>query len=49
MKHGLAHYTGSSSNKSDYKYAYSMWQYTSSGSVPGINGIVDMNIGYRKY
>lgn len=45
----LAHYTGNSSNKSDYKYAYSMWQYTSSGSVPGINGRVDMNIGYRKY
>ncbi len=38
----LAHYT----NASNYKGAYSFWQYTSSGSVPGINGRVDMNVYY---
>ena len=26
---------------------YDMWQYTSKGSVPGINGFADMNILYR--
>ena len=30
----------------DFKYRYDIWQYTSSGSVKGINGRVDMNIGY---
>lgn len=30
-----------------YNGAYSAWQYTSSGSVPGINGNVDMNWWYR--
>lgn len=34
-----------------YKYAdkYDMWQYSSKGSVSGINGDVDMNICYKKY
>lgn len=45
----LAHYTESPSKKSNYKYNYTMWQYTSSGSVYGINGRVDINIGYKKY
>lgn len=45
----LAHYTGNINRKSDYIYGYSMWQYTSSGSVPGIAGRVDMNMGYEKY
>ena len=45
----LAHYTESPSIKSDYKYDYKMWQYTSSGSVPGVGGRVDLNIGYKKY
>ena len=26
-----------------------MWQYTSSGTVEGINGVVDMNICYKQY
>lgn len=30
-----------------YKGPYDMWQYTSSGSVDGIDGNVDMNILYR--
>lgn len=29
-----------------YKGNYHMWQYTSSGSVPGISGRVDMNVAY---
>lgn len=29
-----------------YKGQYHMWQYTSSGSVPGISGRVDMNVAY---
>ena len=41
----LAHYTTST----DYKYPYNIWQYTSSGSVAGINGNVDMNICYKRY
>ena len=32
-----------------YKGNYDMWQYTSSGSVPGISGNVDMNHCYRDY
>lgn len=28
---------------------YGMWQYTSDGTVPGINGRVDCNISYRDY
>lgn len=45
----LAHYTNDSSVSSDYKYDYTMWQYTSSGSVPGISGRTDLNIGYKTY
>ena len=32
-----------------YKGRYDIWQYTSSGSISGINGSVDMNIAYRTY
>ena len=46
----LAHYTESPDIKSDYKYGYTMWQYTSSGSIPGVSSErVDLNIGYKKY
>lgn len=38
----LAHYT----NKTNYAGKYNMWQYTSKGQVPGINGNVDLNIAY---
>lgn len=41
----LAHYT----TKTDYKGKYHMWQYTSEGKVPGVNGKVDMNVAYFKY
>lgn len=33
-------------DKATYKGTYHMWQYTSSGSVPGISGRVDMDIAY---
>lgn len=32
-----------------FPYEISMWQYTSSGSVDGINGDVDMNICFKKW
>ena len=30
----------------DYKGSYSFWQYSASGSVPGIGGSIDMNYSY---
>lgn len=45
----VAHYTGDPDNQTDYKYKYDMWQYTSSGYVPGVNTLVDMNICYKNY
>ena len=39
----LAHYT----KITDYKYDFDMWQYTSDGTVPGIKGRVDLNIGFN--
>ena len=33
-------------DKVTYKGNYHMWQYTSEGSVPGIEGRVDMNVAY---
>lgn len=39
----LAHYT----NETDFKYAYTMWQYTSTGAINGIIGNVDMNYCYK--
>ena len=52
----VAHYTGDVNRPTDYRYRYNMWQYTSSGSVPGVyapveNGRVnvDMSICYKKY
>lgn len=38
----LAHYT----DKTSYAYKYSFWQYSSSGSVNGISGRVDMDVWY---
>ena len=32
-----------------YSGQYAMWQYTSSGSVPGISGAVDLNRDYQKF
>jgi len=41
----LAHWAEST----NYKGKIDMWQYTSSGTVPGISGRVDMNISYLGY
>ncbi len=41
----LAHYT----DKTDYKYSYTMWQYTSTGNVDGITGNVDKSYCYKIY
>ena len=41
----LAHYT---SVQTDYTGKYDFWQYTSKGSVPGINGNVDLNCFFNK-
>jgi len=30
-------------------YAFQMWQYSDSGSIPGIEGKVDMNIAFKKW
>ncbi len=40
--HWVAQYNSSCS----YKGSYSFWQYSSSGSVPGISGSADMNYAY---
>ena len=45
----VAHYTGSQNIHTDYRYHYEIWQYTSSGQVMGIQGKVDMNVGYKNY
>lgn len=41
----LADYTGNPS----YTGPYTIWQYSSKGSVSGISGNVDMNIAYKDY
>ena len=41
----LAHYT----TQTDYTGKYNIWQYTSSGSIPGINGNVDLNWCFTRY
>ncbi len=41
----LAHYT----TATDYTRRFDMWQYTSTASVPGISGNVDMNFSYLNY
>ena len=46
----LAHYvSGAPTKTSDYKGKYAIWQYTSSGSVSGITGNVDIDISYKSY
>lgn len=36
-------------DKPTYYYDYQMWQYSSTGKVPGVNGDVDMNICFKDY
>lgn len=54
LKDGLNKYTKWVAKYSDSKPigisgTYDIWQYSSKGSVPGINGNVDMNICYRDF
>ena len=41
----LAHYVANT----DYTGKYDMWQYTSSGTIPGITGAVDLNWCFKRY
>lgn len=43
----IANYTQNSSP--NFSGKYTMWQYTSSGSVPGISGACDMDYSYNDY
>ena len=36
-------------NKPDYPYSFAMWQYSQTGKIDGINGDVDLNIGFVDY
>lgn len=41
----LAHYT----TATDFAHRYDMWQYTGTGSCPGVSGSVDLNWAYKVY
>ena len=48
----VAHYVKTDdpiNNPTDYDGRFEIWQYTSTGSVPGISGDVDIDISYKKY
>lgn len=45
----IAHYKNNPTLKPSYDKSYAMWQYTSTGTVNGILGNVDLNICYKKY
>ena len=54
LKDKLDHFTKwvakySTSKPSGISGTYDIWQYSSKGSIPGINGNVDMNICYRDF
>ena len=36
-------------DQTSFQYPYSVWQYTDSGSISGINTKVDMNLCYVNY
>lgn len=36
-------------DKPTYYYKYDIWQYSSSGTIPGIEGRVDLNLSFRNY
>ena len=38
-----------SRNQPDMYYNYRIWQYTDSGSIPGIEGKVDMDLAFIPY
>lgn len=46
---GYQNWLAQYSNRPSYEGDYSMWQYTSAGTVDGINGRVDLNLSYMEY
>ena len=36
-------------SKPDFYYDFDMWQYTHTGTVPGIEGSVDLNLAFRDF
>lgn len=46
---GYQNWLAQYSSKPSYGGEYSMWQYTSAGSVEGIEGRVDLNLSYMAY
>lgn len=46
---GYQNWLAQYSSKPSYEGDYSMWQYTSAGSVEGIDGRVDLNLSYMAY
>lgn len=47
--HSIAHWVAQYAGKCSYRGDYGLWQYSSSGRVPGICGNVDMNYAYIDY
>lgn len=47
--HSIAHWVAQYAGKCSYRGDYGIWQYSSSGKVPGISGNVDMNYAYIDY
>ncbi|MCD8197896.1 MAG: glycoside hydrolase family 25 [Lachnospiraceae bacterium] len=45
----VAQYSTYTTEEPDYDGEYAMWQYTNMGSVPGIDGYVDLDIAYFGY
>lgn len=46
---GYQYWLAQYSSKPTYKGEFSMWQYTSAGSIDGIEGRVDLNLSYMAY
>ena len=45
----VAEYTHNQDGQTSFQHDYAIWQYSDRGSVPGINGIVDVNNCYVDY
>ncbi|MBE5935529.1 MAG: hypothetical protein E7262_07030 [Lachnospiraceae bacterium] len=45
----VAEYTHNQNGQTSFEHDYSIWQYSDSGVVPGINGVVDVNNCYVDY
>jgi lysozyme len=47
--HSIAHWVAQYAGKCSYRGDYGIWQYSSSGRVPGLSGNVDLNLSYIDY